>query len=787
MSKAIRTFLSALVVIVILCIIVLVLSLHLIRDSLPQTEGTLKLSGLRSEVNVYRDDFGIPHIVASNEADLFYTMGFVHAQDRLWQMDLSRRVALGTLSEIFGEKTIDADRLFRTIGLNRLAAQITGQLSPDSKMILSQYTAGINAYLGSRQDHLPIEFTVLHYKPQVWKMEDIIASQRLIAWGLSMGWQYDLVMSALVEKVGLQRVREIMPDYTDTDPFIIPSNPMKLNRLYSTLLNGTEFIPTNAVSNCWVVSGEKSTSGKPLLANDPHLKFTLPSIFYEIHLKAPEIDCYGVSMPGLPGIVIGHNRFIAWGLTNLMVDDLDFYIERIDSTRYFYKNQWRDIMTIEEIISIKDSLPETLLVRSTHQGPIISDVRPASTRTASPISLKWVGYDFSDETLANYRLIKATHWEQFLEGLRHFRVPGQNYVYADVNGNIGYCAASAIPVRRAGRGEFPYPSWDGGYDWIGYVPFDRTPRSFNPSQHYLITANNKVTSDYDSYFISNYWEPPYRAKRLSDLMMQKDKFSIEDFKKIQFDRYSKQAEHMMPFLLPCVPRMTADSLYQKFITDVLSQWNFEMQPDEIAPSMFSIFYNHLLENIFRDDLGDTLYQHFIGLTSLHMRAIDQVMLQSYSNWFDIAHTPEIESKDDLILKSLNEMYLDLIRNHGEIVDDWRWGKLHQIEFSHFLGTEKPFDLLFKSSSFPTGGDNGTVNMSAYSFQWPFMTSWGPVTRQIVNLSDIDGSLAVITTGQSGQPQDSHYKDQLPLWLNGQYHQAKMKIEPYFKQLILKPE
>ncbi|MCH6560527.1 penicillin acylase family protein [candidate division KSB1 bacterium] len=469
MTKVWRIFLSISAFFLIIITTIAILSYRLLNKSLPKMAGSMALSILNQPVEVYRDEYGVPHIFAGNESDLFRAAGFVAAQDRLWQMDFSRRVANGQLSEIFGETTVEHDKFVRIWGFKRTAEKIVEILSPESLLALKSYAEGVNAFIESHSEQLPIEFSLLKYKPEKWKIEDSIAFVRLMGWKLSFSWYTDLVLQELVAKLGEKKTREVFPDFPKDGPFILPSSTRPFWTQTQNFINSgmqvqafLGFGSTHLGSNSWVVAGEKSACGKPLLANDPHLELRAPSVWYEMHLSGGEINVAGVSFPGVPGIVIGHNEHIAWGLTNGMIDDVDFYLEKInpDSTsQYLNGSRWQDFETVTEEIRIKDAEPESLQIRFSRNGPIISEVHPMLENGDEAVSMRWVGHEPSDELLAYLKVQKSKSWDEFTEALRHYKVPAQNFVFAAANGDIGYYLAGGIPLRSRTNGVLPHEGW----------------------------------------------------------------------------------------------------------------------------------------------------------------------------------------------------------------------------------------------------------------------------------------------------------------------------------------
>jgi penicillin amidase len=803
MPRSAKIFIGIVGMVLIITLVVIIQGVRLNKESLAQTKGAIVVQGLSSAAQVYRDSYGVPHIFAKTEDDLFFAMGFVVSQDRLWQMDINRRAATGTLSEIFGAPTLAYDKLIRTIGLPEIANQLIENLSPESKRIMTAYTAGVNAFLDIHKKHLPTEFIVMKYEPQPWDISHSLAFQRLMAWGLEMAWRVDPVFGELNDRLGFQKMSEILPDYPKDAPTIVDQHYLDWGKVQKTFayFNDNSFImpgffSAGSGSNSWVVSGKRSVTGKPILANDPHLAFQAPSLWYQIHLNAPGIDCYGVCLPGVPGIVIGHNQVISWGLTNVMADGCDFFIESLNPNnpdQYLYQGKLQQLQKREEIITVKDHAPDTLIVRSTDHGPIISDLHPALGDTSKAITMKWSGRIISDEMLANYKIIKAKNWDQFLDGLQYFSVPPQNYIYADTLGNIGYYCTGLIPVRNSGNGLIPQPGWNDRCEWRSRIPFNALPHLFNPPENYIITANNKITDDRYPYFISTYWEPSYRAERIEQLLSKRDKLAISDFKTIQMDKFSKHAEFLLPKILENLPQFDDSTTLKKYFTYSLKTWDLNLNQQSAGAAIFEIFLTKLFKNIFQDEMGDTLFQNFIALPNIPIRIADQMIRRGSSDWFDnIATLDTIETMNQILLLSLEQTYHHLESSFGDSVYSWQWGNLHQLTFEHPLGKVKPLDKLFNIGPFRVGGSYTSVNNAGYFLdKKDFHVNVGPSLRQIIDLSDIDKSLSVITTGQSGHSLSKHYKDQTPLWLSGDYHPSLIDSVTIhnsdFDRLILSPE
>ncbi|MFQ5865687.1 MAG: penicillin acylase family protein [bacterium] len=785
MTKGWRRFFGFFSFIVIILITLTFLSYRLLTNSLSKTSGLITLDALESPVKVYRDEFGVPHIFAKNERDLLIASGYITAQDRLWQMDWNRRVASGRLSEIFGEATIESDKLLRVWGFARTAKETVKILSPESRMALEAYAVGVNAYIESHQDRLPLEFTILRYKPEEWKIEDSIAYIRFLAWKLSFSWYVDIVLGQLVEKLGEKKAHEIFPDFPKQGPFIISSylKPFWAD-CQQFLLSGLQLRNLLGMhgailgSNSWVVSGEKSACGKPLLANDPHLELTTPSVWYEMHLSGGDINVAGVALPGMPGIVIGHNQKIAWGLTNGMVDDADFYIEKLnpeDSLQYWYRGKWENLEIIEEQIVVKGADPILLQIAATRNGPVITKIHPSLQESLMAVSMRWTGHQPSDEAKAFIQLQKAKNWEEFTDALRNYKVPAQNFIFASTDGDIGYYLGGAIPIRKNATGILPHKGWSEDGQWIGEVPFEKLPHSLNPLENYIVTANNKIIDEKYPYYITNLWEPPSRAARIHQLLSEKDKFSIEEFKSMQRDVVSVHAQKIMPILLSSVETKLSSSSNDSLQTlfSLIKDWDGRETTDSIATSIFQAFFLRLTENTFKDEMGDLLYRNYIRFGSVPYRVTTALLEKGNSEWFDNINTPKVETREDIIAKSLldaGEMLRDLA---GDNISRWAWGEIHKLTMAHPLGVKKPLDIIFNIGPHPRGGSKMTINNGEFKFDEPFDSILGASTRQLVDLCDISSSLSVITTGQSGQRMSNHYKDQTALWLSGNYHSMIM--------------
>lgn len=772
-----------------------------IRKSYPQTTGDVTLNGLIEQVHIYRDGFGVPLIEASAEEDLLFALGYVHAQDRLWQMDITRRVGLGRLSEIFGHETIPFDRMFRTLGLWKLSQNIETEISPESHKRISSYAAGINAFIESGSGAYPVEFDMLGYSPEPWNVAHAILLGRLMAWELNLSWWADLTLGAIADRVGLQKALDIFPPYPSDIPPVVRTGaiPRPAGLTEGFLETARAFRSYFGVhgtlggSNAWVVSPRKSASGKVILANDVHLQLQLPAKFYEVHLRAPGYDVSGMSIPGIPGIVIGRNESIAWGLTNVMADDADFYIERLDTIRgdtYFYAGEWRPVKMREEAIQVKGDTAIAVVIRETHHGPIVTDIRTPLQRASSSYvaSMRWTGYEKSDQIEAFHKINVATSWEEFLAGVREYSGPGQNFVYGDVEGNIGYWCGLKLPIRGKLNSTLPLPGWEPGAEWKGFVPFDQLPHLLNPPDGYIATANNKIVDDSYPHHISDLWEPPSRIVRLHEILAGSSVFSVADFERMQNDSYSHNAKELLPVILGALESDTVGTY--KIAVEYFRNWNYMFAKEDVATSMFQQLLVRLMWNIYRDEMGDSLLHDFVLLVNIPTRVTTKLLLDGTSEWFNDISTEEVESRDDIIRKSMTEALTLLRDRFGNETKTWRWGELHRVTLQHPFGLQKPLDRIFNIGPYPYGGGATSLVSGEYSFNSPFSVTVAASARQIVDLSLPRSSRRVIPGGQSGQIMHRHYDDQFLLWLNGGYRTSQSDKSALSKgetqHLVLEP-
>jgi penicillin amidase len=833
---------------VILLLLTIVITLvilfnNLTKKSSYQVSGNVKINGISDSVAIYRDGYGVPHIVAQDESDLYFALGYTHAQERLWQMDLYRRIAEGRMSEIFGKDALEYDKLFRTIGIDKLSIMFYQSLSEKTKLILQNYCAGVNEFISAHNKNLPLEFDVLNYKPEYWKPEHSIMLIRLMGWELNLSWYTDFMFGEIVKKFGLEKAKDFFPNYPEDASFIIKSEKkstdknkdslttkkiteLQISENYKNLAElGREFFKTNLGyrnylgisgthigSNAWVVSGKKSESGKPILANDPHLALQVPDKWIEVDLynETTELNISGFSIPGVPGIAIGRNNYISWGITNLMNDDADFYVLKRDSSnqsKYIYKNVSYYLDSTLESIKIKDINDEYFFtVFHTNIGPVISGMEKTGLMGnqkfySSPgeiLTFKWTGFDFSDEILCFYELNNSKNWNEFKNALKDFNLPASNFVYADIGGNIGYHAAGKVPIRKntANDNTAMYPS-NGELEWTGYINFDDLPQTYNPKEEYIVTANNKPEKDYKHY-ISNLYEPPYRAERIENLLKQRNNFNANEFKLIQNDVNSLQAKEFCYYLFEAYKDSLSMSQDETVNLRLLKKWDYEMKPYSTASTLFSEFEVQLYKNIYKDKLGDALFENYIFIKNIPVRNTAKLLRENNSWMFDIQGTGgKPENKFEIIRKSFREAIESLNKKfQSPDFNKWIWGEVHKVTMKHPLGVVPALSPILNIGPYEIGGNGTTIANAEYNFYSALNTTdfdvyLGASMRFIADMSDSKSYYSVLPTGESGQPQQPYYSDQARLWVNGEYKKVWTNINELKKEkvnvLVLIPE
>lgn len=738
------------------------------RLALPVVNGRLAVPGLNAPVEVIRDRWGVPHIYANNEDDLFFAQGYVQAQDRLWQMDLCRRAAQGTLAEVLGEDALPSDRLARTLGFARGALAEWAMLEPDVKQALEAYARGVNAYLSAPGRRLPVEFQSLGYTPAPWQPLDSLAYARLAAWGQSPEWREELLRARLVRAVGPERAAQL--ELAGGEALAVPGELADLEAVGKPLPleDAGQVWPWFARTtggNCWAVDGSRSVSGHPLLAADLHLPVQMPSPVYEMHLVGGRYDAGGATLPGIPGVVIGRNRSIAWGSTTGALDTVDLYVERVrpgSPLQVEYQGQWEDVQVVAEQIGVRGhSEPVQLPVYVTRHGPLITE--PVSGQPAEALALCWAGKQQATAfTRALLALNRATNWEEFRLALRDWTVPAQTLIYADTAGNIGYVLAGSAPVRIRGDGSFPVPGWVSDYEWYGLAPTETLPWELNPPSHSILAAGGLATG---ASYPGQPQGPaaPYQAEQLSALLAARDKLTAEDMRAIQNDLRGPE-QPLLNRLLALPP----EGWLQERTTPYLRDWDLRYDSESAGAGIFEAFYWRLAHNTWDDELGAELVDNYLDLCP-NSRAFLEELGQFDSPWFDDQRTPGREGRDEIIARSYAEGIDRLGRRFGDLPYEWNWGRVHNITFRHALGQRWPLTILLNRGAMRASGSPLCLSMTGPTYEQRMTVETAPLYRLIADLGSGTGTVAMNTPGQSGNPFSPHYTDMIEPWRKGDYH------------------
>jgi len=770
--------------IAILLIVVLLGYLYL-RSSLPQLNGELALPGLSGLVEIVRDANAVPHIFAKSSRDAYFALGFAHAQDRLWQLEMNRRIGSGRLAEAFGPAALDNDKFLRTLGIRRTAQAIYRNLDTVTGDRLRAYAAGINALLATRHGSLPVEFLITGITPEPWTPVDSICWQIMMAWDLGGNWSSELLRLRLAKRLTNAQIDQLLPPYPGDAATQLPN----LHQLYAGLdidttrlaMAAPPSLPEGAGSNNWVVAGTRSATGKPLLANDPHLGLAAPAIWYFAHLDAPDLHVIGATLPGLPAVVLGRNQRIAWGFTNTGPDVQDLFIEKTDPTdnaNYVAPDGPRRFDVVEERIKIKGAPDLVLRVRISRHGPMISDVIKGAASPLPPslgLAFQWTALSSEDRTIvAGDKLARAANWQDFLTAVRDLHSPEQNIVYADVDGNIGFIAPGRVPIRKSDNdlhGLAPAPGWDARYDWAGFIPLEQLPQQFNPSSGKIVTANQKITPDGYPYWITSEWAPPYRATRINALLDAIPTHSLASFRHIQGDTQSQVAQELLPFIL----RSAARGEKEREALALLKHWNGDMLADAPQPLLLHAWLREFTRLVYKDELGDL----FAG--AWDQRSVFMLNVLRNANgearWCDDVSTPMTETCDMQIARALSLAIRDLQRRYGDDMSKWRWGEAHIARSTHRPFSGKAVLGALFDITVPSPGDTYTINVGRNTIkdeQEPFANRHAPSLRAIYDLGDLDRSLFMHSTGQSGNRLSPHYNDLSKRWVCMEYLPMTMK-------------
>ncbi|NRA86923.1 MAG: penicillin acylase family protein [Rhizobiales bacterium] len=799
------------------------------KSGLAKYQGTVQIAGIRNKVSITRDKNALPHIKAQTIQDAYFAMGYVHAQDRLWQMQLHRHIAMGRLSELVGKNGLETDKFLRNLGMLQAAKNSYHLLRQETKSQLEAYSSGVNAYL-AEDNVLPIEFAILGLdKPKNWRPIESVAWMKIMAWDLNGTWNKELDRLIMSATFSANQIADFHPAYPGDEPFITPDPQalfgIKLKPVSEMQITEAETnlklsnIITNQTidgigSNNWVLSGALSETSMPLLANDPHLQLTAPALWYHVHLKAQDgsINAIGATMPGVPYIILGRNDKIAWGFTNTDPDVQDLYVEKITKQGY-YKTPTGEaaFITRDEVIKVKGSDDVKITVRATRHGPIISDELLDVQKMLGKdhvLALRWTALDNDSRTLdAASMLATSTDWLSFKNAVKHFKAPQQSLVYADIKGNIGFIAPGAVPIRHPKNelyGQYPSPGWLAKYDWQGYIPFDELPQKFNPSKGYIATANHKIIDEDYKYHIASKWTLPYRYNRIVELIEEKPIHSMQSMKTIQLDQYSLFLENMRILLGKNLIGAKVEDKSVRQAIQIIGEWDGIATAKSNEMLILTLWIKNLQTAILSSEFTDELARNDQFLENILMD------VNGSSKWCGALSenngTPL--TCQNLILESLDKTVQQLANKFGSDMTKWQWSDTHKAVGAHRIFDKVAgLNWLFNIVT-PVGGGKTTINVATYKTkagnvynktsakkvkeqnQKPptdltnlFRNTHGPSLRHLFDLSNLENSLYIHSSGQSGNIFSPHYDDYAARWAAGKYLPLTMKEENYKKDAI----
>ncbi len=735
-----------------------------LRSSLPQTGGRLVLAGPEAEIRIDRDLDGVPTITARDDEDAAFGLGFVHAQDRLFQMELQRRYAAGRLAEIFGPDALASDRQMRIFGLYRAAEAEAAHLSPEVNRALQAYAAGVNAYLAARRGALPPEFLLLRFSPQPWRPADSLVWGKLMALQLEGNFRGELQRAVMARSISTADLAFLYPEYPKDAPTTLAQmlplyRELPLGPLYRAL---PEIVGPHYASNNWVVDGRHSASGKPLLANDPHLAFSAPGVWYLARLATPAHEIAGATAAGVPFVVIGHNGHIAWGFTTTTADVEDIFVEKLDPAdpaRYLTPTGSEPLAVRHESIAVRDAAPVDIAVRSTRHGPVISDfLSPGAADAGYALALQ-ATFTLEDDRSAEalWRINRAADWPSFRAALEGFVGPPQNIVFADADGTIAFMAAGLVPIRKHGEGWMPAPGWTGEFDWNGFIPFDHMPAATNPPSGHFVSANNKIVPDNYPYFISRDWDLPNRAERIEALLAQTPVQNPTSSAAMQADTLSLMAERLTPLMTAIAPA----GAEAREAVGRLRHWDFDMDRGKVEPLLFTAWLRELSRAILFGRFGNAVE----GYWDLKPQVIEAVLTRR-PDWCEDPKEPGIETCAARLEASLDAALAGLRQNYGADMNEWRWGRAHVAEFANPVLGRIPLLRDWLAVSIPTSGAYDTLDRGPSTIRdehAPFVQRFGAGLRIITDLAMPQVSQMIAAPGQSGNPLSSHYADLLQRW------------------------
>ena len=741
----------------------------LARRPLPQVRGTIEVPGLEGRVRVRRDRWGVPHIEADARHDLYFAEGFVHGQDRLWQIDFYRRVVQGRVSEMAGEEGLPIDRLMRTLGIHRAAEREQATLDPGLVAWLERFCAGVNA-AADAATALPFEMQLLRLDFKPWRPVDILAIGKLLAFGLSTNWERELLRADMLRALGPELSARLDPTYPADNPIVTEEvwsgDGLAIVEQIDAVRRAMGLAAEASGSNNWAVSGELSATGSPLIAGDPHLPPSMPGIWYQVGLRHGDRFVRGASLPGLPGVYMGQNNDVCWTFTNTMADVQDLFVERVDGDTYLFEDEWRPLRTVREEIAVKGrSEPLALDVRETHHGPIVNAALGADE--AEPLALSWQALSEPTAFAGMFELLEIGSGPELVGKLEGHTSPVSNLIWADRHGSIGYKTIGRLPLRRGGCPDLPKPGWSGEFEWEGTIPYVEMPEVTDPEANFLVTANNRVVGDEYPHHITSEWLDGFRAKRIEQLLGESEQHDLEGFEAMQSDNLS------LPGLEAArrLGRLTPPGQRETSALERLRSWDGKLDPETIAGTIYQAFLLRLAREVARAAIGDRdLAERWLD------RADNGFTPHITSPWRWHSHLMRLWEEadeeligrpwDELVLEALAGALDDLEERFGPDPEGWRWGHVHEMEFPHPLGEANPLLRRLLNRRLRAGGAQETVSQIAYDPNNPYKAVWAPSWRMVADPTDPDSSRWQMFTGQSGHPASRHYDDLQPDWLEG---------------------
>jgi penicillin amidase len=761
---------------------------RLARRPLPKQSGRIELAGLHGPVRVRRDRWGVPHVEASDRADLYFAQGFCHAQDRLWQMDFYRRAVRGRVSEMAGPDGLPIDRLLRTLGIHRVAKREEAALEPELRALLTRFCEGVNAGAAEARAR-PLEMQLLRLEWEPWTPVDILSLGKLLAFGLSTNWERELLRADMLRELGPELSARLDPTYPADNPVVHQEawsgDGLAIVEQIDAVRRSMGLAAEASGSNNWAVSGARSATGSPLIAGDPHLPPSMPGIWYENGLRQGERFVRGASLPGMPGIFMGQNNDVCWTFTNVMADVQDLFVERIEGDTYLFEDEWRPLETVREEIVVKGRAePVVLDVRVTHHGPIVNEALGADD--AEPLALRWQTLDEPTAFTGMFEMLEIESGPDLVAKLAGHTSPASNLIWADRQGSIGYKLIGRLPLRRGGCPDLPKPGWSGEFEWEGTIPYDELPELVDPESGFLVTANNRIVGDDYPHHITSEWLDGFRAKRIEQLIVETEKHDLASFEAMQSDNLS------LPGLEAArrLGRLSPRGQRERSAIERLRSWDGRLDPDTVAGSIYQAFLLRLAREVARAVIGDRdLCERWLD------RADNGFTPHITSPWRWHSHLMGLWEEgdealigrpwDELVLEALAGALDDLEERFGRDPQGWRWGRIHEMEFPHPLGEANPVLRRLFNRRLRAGGAQETVSQIAYDPNDPYRAVWAPSWRMVADPTDPDGSRWQMFTGQSGHPASPHYDDLQADWLEGRTQ--PMCGEGPWKELELVPQ